>query len=303
MNATPNTAFEVKVTRDINYGHSGINYGDASKEPQSRAMHMDAYHPEDGASCTLRPAIVLAFGGAFHTGSKERDFHEEWVDGVHHCTTPIAEYCHWLASLGYVCFSVDYRKMSEDPDPGTTPVLQDRGAMSRSAIDRVRSREGLPVLTDEQVADGFEAAADDLDMAIRYVHDNATQFGIDPQRIAAGGFSAGGTSALYAVFGHGAPAKAVLTISGRLEEPDIDHYVGKDVNIAPSILQVVGSDDFDYVVHLNGIMAEKFKQTGMDASVAEVIGGRHFFQRTAPLAGRDGRTVSDAVQAFFDSKL
>ncbi len=70
-------ADDVVVTRDVLYG-SGI-VGASSRDPRRRPLTLDVYAPPAALAgagvdaSALRPAVVMAFGGAFHRGSKEVD--------------------------------------------------------------------------------------------------------------------------------------------------------------------------------------------------------------------------------------
>jgi hypothetical protein len=61
--------FGVKVTTNVPYGSGRVN---VSTSPKERALCLDVYEPE-ARSSGARPALIMAFGGAFHRGSKETD--------------------------------------------------------------------------------------------------------------------------------------------------------------------------------------------------------------------------------------
>ena len=99
---------DVEVTRDIVYGEARIQF---STTPVSRLLRLDRYMPATPAS-QARPALILAFGGAFHRGD--------------HVTTSrrgnTQQYDQWpptakppRAAVGVAC-SIDYRLVTEDPD-------------------------------------------------------------------------------------------------------------------------------------------------------------------------------------------
>ena len=89
------------VTHTVQYGSAVV---DAHTAPRERALWMDVYLPE-ATPGALRPALVLAFGGAFHRGSRSADAFE--VDG--RINTAIAAYCAAFAARGYVCMSITRR--------------------------------------------------------------------------------------------------------------------------------------------------------------------------------------------------
>lgn len=69
------TGFAVTVTHDEVYGQGVV---DASIAPRRRALTMDVYRPVlDGEPLSGRPAVIMAFGGAFHRGSKGWEPFEE----------------------------------------------------------------------------------------------------------------------------------------------------------------------------------------------------------------------------------
>jgi acetyl esterase len=121
-----------------------------------------------GVDDTRRPAVISVHGGSWARGDKANS---DWR-GV----------CQWLASAGFVAYSVNYRL--------------------------------APAAT-------FPAAIDDLAMAVEWIRDteNAAEYGIDPERIGVFGGSAGGNlAALLGARGsgslsEGARVRAVATLS------------------------------------------------------------------------------------------
>jgi len=197
--------YTVKVVRDVQYGLGGIHHTTA---PRERALCLDVYLPELSAEeessrgSAGKPALIMAFGGAFHRGSKEADE----FDNEGHRNTPVSTYCYEFARRGYVTFSIDYRLVQEDPDPGVNHVMLDKSTIKRSRMDHVRKLLGLEPATTEMLWSGMEAAFDDMSKAFEYVDAHAATYGIDTSRIAVGGFSAGARMAACATYGKNVPA-------------------------------------------------------------------------------------------------
>lgn len=101
-----------------------------------RELLLDAFYPEQ-KSTTKRTAIIIIHGGGWRSGSRTQHY-------------PLAQK---LASLGYVCFTPEYR-------------------LSTEAL--------------------YPAAVYDIKAAIKWVKENAGKYNIDTTRITALGFSAGG---------------------------------------------------------------------------------------------------------------
>ncbi len=284
--------YDVRVTRDVRYGTGRIN---VSSEPTDRALRLDVYEPI-GAGAALRPALIMAFGGAFHRGSKESDE----FDGASQRNTPVAEYCRAFAARGYAAFSIDYRLIQEDPDPGETPVIQNRNEIPRSRLDYVRELLGLPPATPEMIWSGIEAACDDMAAAFRFVTAHADRYLIDVKRVAVGGFSAGARTALAAAYGEHLPAAAVVSLSGYMSPADLRHWVTGTPG-EPSAFLASGEHDLDYIAAQAVAMHAHFESVGTLHESWHIAGASHFYPATSTATRTDGvaARLDDAISTFL----
>lgn len=117
--------------------------------------------PTDGA--TARPCIIFAFGGGFTHGNRDDERYQEYFD--------------FMARLGYVVCSIDYRTALAGFRPTTTGVASFRefGAALVNAVS---------------------VATTDFMTATAYVLDHAAEWGVDPAKIVGAGSSAGAITAL-----------------------------------------------------------------------------------------------------------
>ena len=115
------------------------------KEVDGRSLRIDITKPTGWQPSDQRPAIVFFHGGG-------------WVGGK---PGQFAEHSQEFASLGIVCFRVEYRLLN-------------------------RKNNDPPEIC---VADATDA--------VQYVRSHAKELGVDPERIAAAGGSAGGHLAAY----------------------------------------------------------------------------------------------------------
>lgn len=282
-------AYAVSVQYDVVYG-SGI-VGASSSKPHARDLRMDVYRPMAGGKpLTGRPAVILAFGGGLHRGSKGQDRYEE--DGA--SDTPMGEYCRAFAAAGYVCSSIEYRLVPEDPAPSGNvdmtkmlpkAMLVEPGITVR--INQVRGWMGLPPLDDasrEQLFNTMITAAEDFETAVTFVRTNAEKLGVDPQRVALGGFSAGGSAAINAAYGKGVPVQAVFSLSGPMGGYDLRKTVRPGM---PPFLLVVGQTDLEGVRASAPKVLTLLEKAGIENEGVWVPGFGHFYPMGATTLGTD----------------
>src|SRR3546814_7326663 len=95
--------------------------------PRERDLLVDVYRPVAGGKpLANRPAVIMAFGGAFHRGDKGEEHFTE--DGAQ--DSSMADYCRRFARDGYACFSIDYRLTPEDP--GLAKPVDEKKLVPRS---------------------------------------------------------------------------------------------------------------------------------------------------------------------------
>ena len=87
---------DVEFIPDVKYGIGGVGYGAERGPARYRDLKLDIYRPRLEAD-QPRPALIMAFGGAFHRGSKGSEVFEG-----ENPTTAVAEYCREFARRGYV---------------------------------------------------------------------------------------------------------------------------------------------------------------------------------------------------------
>ncbi len=278
----------VRIERDIVFAHARVGYHEPQRPMREVALSLDAYLPETTSNNAL-PAVIMAFGGAFHRGSKEND---AFSDGVG-TSTSVAEYCRRFAELGMAAFSVSYRLAQADPEPGT-PLLTEPDRVPMSRVNPVRVELGLPRIAPKIMAGIMEAAFDDVANAVRFIQDGASDFGIDPQRIVLGGFSAGGRCAMYVAYGKRVGVRGVISISGPLVPVDAAEFL-KHPGGLPPLLMLSGERDLDYVCTFVPDLERQFREARRPVEWAQVPNGTHFYAAEAKI--RDGRTVMQAMQA------
>jgi dipeptidyl aminopeptidase/acylaminoacyl peptidase len=142
------------------------------------------------------PALVLVHGGGFEEGSKEKE--------------EIVELAKTAARRGYVAFAVNYRLAEDDPP---APSYWD----------------AVPLTS------AFHAAIVDTKAALRFVHANAQQYGVDPNRVGLLGESAG----------------AIAGVAAAIGDPDDYRSDGDDYPI-PASNHPEASDEANAYVHLWG---------------------------------------------------
>jgi predicted esterase len=300
-------AHAVSVQSDVVYGQGLV--GATSPTPHLRDLKMDVYRPlVDGKPLGGRPAVIMAFGGAFHRGSKGTARFEE--DGA--SDSAMGDYCRTFAAAGYACFSIEYRLVPEDPalpsglDPAVLmPKAMLKDPVMTARIDVVRGRMGLPLLDDqsrEQLWNTVFAAAEDLSNAVRFVRANADRFGIDPERVAIGGFSAGGLAAVNVAYGMSAQVEAVISLSGGIGGFDLRKTANSGM---PPGLFVIGQNDLDGVQVGTRAVLATLAAVGLKTEGAWMPGFGHFYPMGATSLGNDMTKLTLKTRAlrFLDRNL
>ena len=166
-----------------------IRYGTAPdlEDQQATALKLDLYRPAEDAE-SLRPVIIWVHGGGFVKGDKGDN--------------PAAYMSTRFAKMGFVGVSINYR------------LLEGQGCNAAKGISQACFNAGVEAVHDAQAA-------------VRWLRANAAQYGIDPDRIAIAGESAGGIVAAgvgvasdFAIEesnpGHSSAVRAWVSISGGL---------------------------------------------------------------------------------------
>lgn len=285
--------YDVRVTPDVTYGVGGVDFSPERGAARYRALKLDIYQPVPETN-QPRPALIMAFGGAFHRGSKSLEVFEG-----ENPSTAIAEYCREFARRGYVCFSIDYRLMQEAPDPGATPFLLPGQPQNRDRIDFVRNILGLPPSTPQMMADTLEAATDDMTRAVNFVRSQSRTYNVDITRIAVGGFSAGAAIALNSAFAERAPVAAVVALSGRIAGPTLETHVTGTAG-EPAMLLYYGENDLPVILGGVDEMRQHMTEVGVENQFVHVAGQNHFYLRTAVVDREDGgKTDVETLMAEF----
>jgi acetyl esterase/lipase len=282
------SAMITPTQRDIVFGHAWIGYNNGQGPMQVVALKFDAYLPAIPARTSV-PGLVLAHGGVLHLGSKESDA----FSAANGTSTSVAEYCHRFAALGLPSFSVQYRLAQMDPEPSRGPVLTrpDRVPMSRVSV--LRAEMNLLPIEPCEMARFMEAAFDDVTEAVRFIKAHHGAYGIDPERIVVGGFSAGGRCACYAAYGKRVGVAGVFSISGPLIPADAMAYLARGHDLPP-LLMISGECDLDYVCTFTPEVERQFRAAGRDVEWAQVPGADHFYSSES--LTKDGRTVFEVIR-------
>lgn len=155
--ATTVARFREAVTSDVEV-ITDVQYGSAiGADGDPDRLFMDLYVPADDDGPALRPVAIFSHGGGFAFGNK--------AEG------PSAEMARHFAELGYVTASLNYRHLAPDGCGG--PDNTDTNVCQTAALEAIH----------------------DAQAAVRWFRVHAAEHGVDPDRIAIGGESAGAVMA------------------------------------------------------------------------------------------------------------
>ena len=248
--------FSTTEAYDIEYGKSLTGDG------VNKSRYLDIYLPAGvGAPTNNRPAIVMMHGGYYTSGDKRVD------------SGPVAgTYAKKFAERGYVAVSINYRLLFEDNKPSSlgAPLVLPPERHPAWMADQLISWG----VTEQEYFNEIAAATEDLAMAVNWLRAHADTYGIDSNRIAAGGYSAGAVSSLMlganAVDGAHAEIGAVFSIAGGLfgMEPPID-------SADPGVFVLHGTADTVVPYSEIGYLETALDAAGLDFDSHIVAGGTH----------------------------
>lgn len=184
---------------------SGLQYGtNVNGAGDSLSLILDLYQPyQTSPSYALpaqSPAIVLMHGGFFVDGGRD--------------DSTLSEVARELAKRGFVAVSIDYRKLYDFAPPPVAVPIPDNSRLP----DWLPHRLNTWGVTQEQYFNTIAAAVEDQATAVNWLADNAETYGVNPEWIVVGGFSAGAVSSLLlgagVVDGVSADVGAVFSMAG-----------------------------------------------------------------------------------------
>lgn len=201
--------FNVQSNTNLVYGTGLTNNGLSTKN-----LTLDIFRPTQISTPVpaVRPTVVFIHGGGWTSGSKA-DLPTQMRD---------------LAKYGYNVVSINYRLLGDNP-PLTTGFADDFSQI----IQLINPAPGL--------ISEVNASVQDAQLALEWLYANQATYGIDPNRVAVSGGSAGATMAL--ALGHLAPSahiqpRAVISAVGALA--NITTPFSSD---GPPTLLIAGAND------------------------------------------------------------
>lgn len=179
----------------------GILYGHAiNARGMDEQLYLDLYRPiGETGPLTDRPLLVFAHGGSFKNGSRKG--------------AEIAGYMQRMAKHGYAVATISYRLRP---------------------VGTAGSKPNQDLIVEALLGDSdtLADAQHDMQAAVRFLRANWAEYGIDPDRIAVGGSSAGAVTALQAAINE--------------EDPGDSGTAGVSSEVAGAI-SVSGAADPDHI--------------------------------------------------------
>jgi acetyl esterase/lipase len=243
--------FKVKETQDIVYGKGRVQ----APQKGEKDLLLDVYEPQGENAPRLKPGFIAIHGGGFIGGDKRGN---------------MTSLCRELASRGFVCVSINYRLLKDDPAAeGPTPLVRT-----------------------------VRAAVEDAAQALLWMLANAARYGIDKDRIAIGGSSAGAYTSLFLAYSSDRKdfqIRAVVDLWGGMESREKDITKGE-----PPVLIIHGTND--RIVNFSNAeaIAKRAQEVGVPYEFYPVKDGGH----SLPLDTKvDGVTLYQRIFDFLYKHL
>ncbi|MEP3667947.1 MAG: hypothetical protein ABJN42_14585, partial [Roseibium sp.] len=147
------------------------------------------------------------------------------------------------------------------------------------------------------------SAAEDLEKAVEFVRSSSFRFGVDPDRIALGGHSAGAATVINAAHGLDVPVTAIFPLSPPLSAIDLSKTV--TTSDETPTLHVISQYDEPAVLEKAPGFTAAMRNAGADYELVWVPGFPHFYPHNTPSLGDDGtrKALSVRLTDFLDKHL
>ena len=302
--ANPVFGYEVEIDVVFATGRVVIDGNEAERD-----LRLDVYSPSERHEGDARPAVILVHGGAFHRGGRRQPPFRE-AGAVH---SRMEDYARLLTPLGYVCFVIEYRLAPElpqtDRQPGMASLLPLDVVVEEEAMARTnfaRQAMGLPALEDNErivLWNAAMAGAEDTAKAIDFVRQNADKYGVDPDKIAVGGHSAGGGNVMNVAIGLNAPVAAAFPLSPPASMFELATVT--EEHDPPPMMIVISQNDVGATLETAPDTIAALRAAGADVQLVWVPGFAHFYPTGAVTLGDDGTRTSlgERVVEFLDTHL
>ena len=242
--------FHVNVARNVQYSVGDVRQPNPAKRP----LFLDVYQPDTDKMSWKRPAMIAIHGGGFLFGDKSE----------------MTNICRELASRGYVCFSINYRLVPDDP-PGQFQDQYTRTVMAA-------------------VADAYHAS--------QWVEANAAKYHIDTARMFIGGSSAGAVTSMLLAYNPEIKPPHFRAVA------DMWGTMGPRVNwikkTGPPLLIIHGREDETITVSAAEQIDARAKQVGLDHQTYLIEGMGHSLPLNLEVGGE---TLLQHLIDFFYKHL
>lgn len=242
--------FKVKVARNVQFATGDVR----QPGPARRPLFLDVYQPDAGEAAWKRPAMIAIHGGGFLFGDKSE----------------MTNICRELAARGYVCFSINYRMVPDDP-PGTSQDQYTRAVM---------------------------AAVADADHAAQWIEANAAKYHVDAGRLFIGGSSAGAVTSMLLAYNPEIKPPHFRAVA------DMWGTMGPRVNwikkTGPPLLIIHGKEDDTITVSAAEQIDARAKQVGLEHQTFLIDGMGHSLPLNLEI---DGETLLQHLIDFFYKQL
>jgi acetyl esterase/lipase len=242
--------FKVKVARNVQYSTGDVRQPGLAK----RTLLLDVYQPDTGDVSWKSPAMIAIHGGGFLFGDKSE----------------MTNICRELAARGYVCVSINYRLVPDDP-PGQSQDQYTRTVM---------------------------AAVADADHAAQWVEANSAKYHIDTGRMFIGGSSAGAVTSMLLAYNPDIKPPHFRAVA------DMWGTMGPRVNwirkTGPPLLIIHGKEDETITVSAAEQIDARARQVGLEHQTFLIDGMGHSLPLNLEVGGE---TLLQHLIDFFYKHL